>query len=676
MATICLNMIVKNESKIITRLFDSVIDIIDSYCICDTGSTDNTVDIIESYFHNKSIPGKVVHEKFVDFEHNRNFALRSCSNMERADYILLLDADMIMMLHKNLDIQVFKNNLPKHTAYYIFQGSESFFYKNVRIVKNTESICYWGVTHEYIKLPDANSCGIIEKHKMFINDVGDGGSKTDKFERDILLLEEGLRKHPGNDRYTFYLANSYKNSNQFEKAIEVYKNRVDLGGWFEEIWYSHYSIGNCYAELGNMNLAIFHWLEAVDVDENRIENIFKIVNHYRNQGKNKIAYEFFRMADERRSRIKNWDMLFLEKNIYSHLLDYELSIIGYYFNKHNYNLYRCCMNLMAYNHIESWMYFNILSNYKFYSPIIKGEDISHVFSPPACAKDGFTNSTPSICIHNDNVVINTRFVNYKIDERGHYINQEKIETINVLSKYKINYLDSEIGDNVGYEKVENSDVSMIHDVSRDNMYVGPEDVRLFSYSGLLCYNANRGFPSSFSIEHGNICLENGATESNLLSVENQRPIEKNWVMFENGFGDMKCIYGWHPLIIGTITEDNRLVKTQTIPTVRFFKDVRCSTNGVTIGNEIWFICHLVSYEDRRHYYHLFVAIDKYNYKVNRYTSLFTFEGEKVEYTLGFIQQNGGKLIIGYSTMDRTTKYKMVEISHVVEMFEALGFQSD
>ena len=43
--TICLNMIVKNESKIITRLFDSVLSIIDTYCICDTGSNDNTIDI-------------------------------------------------------------------------------------------------------------------------------------------------------------------------------------------------------------------------------------------------------------------------------------------------------------------------------------------------------------------------------------------------------------------------------------------------------------------------------------------------------------------------------------------------------------------------------------------------------------------------------------------------------
>ena len=43
--TICLNMIVKNESNILYRLFDSVIKWIDCYCICDTGSTDDTVNI-------------------------------------------------------------------------------------------------------------------------------------------------------------------------------------------------------------------------------------------------------------------------------------------------------------------------------------------------------------------------------------------------------------------------------------------------------------------------------------------------------------------------------------------------------------------------------------------------------------------------------------------------------
>ena len=47
---ICLNMIVKNESKIITRLLDSLLKIIDHYVIVDTGSTDNTIEVISNYF--------------------------------------------------------------------------------------------------------------------------------------------------------------------------------------------------------------------------------------------------------------------------------------------------------------------------------------------------------------------------------------------------------------------------------------------------------------------------------------------------------------------------------------------------------------------------------------------------------------------------------------------------
>ena len=63
--TLCLNMIVKNESKIITRLFDSVINIIDCYCICDTGSTDNTVELIKTYFESKNIASTI--NRFVVF---------------------------------------------------------------------------------------------------------------------------------------------------------------------------------------------------------------------------------------------------------------------------------------------------------------------------------------------------------------------------------------------------------------------------------------------------------------------------------------------------------------------------------------------------------------------------------------------------------------------------------
>ena len=74
--TLCLNMIVKNESKIIKRLLESVLPIIDCYCICDTGSTDNTVQTITDYFSSKGIQGKVITEPFKNFCHNRNVSLK------------------------------------------------------------------------------------------------------------------------------------------------------------------------------------------------------------------------------------------------------------------------------------------------------------------------------------------------------------------------------------------------------------------------------------------------------------------------------------------------------------------------------------------------------------------------------------------------------------------------
>ena len=45
--TICLTMIVKNESQVIRRCIDSVKDYISYWVIVDTGSTDGTQDLIK-----------------------------------------------------------------------------------------------------------------------------------------------------------------------------------------------------------------------------------------------------------------------------------------------------------------------------------------------------------------------------------------------------------------------------------------------------------------------------------------------------------------------------------------------------------------------------------------------------------------------------------------------------
>jgi glycosyltransferase involved in cell wall biosynthesis len=635
-----LNMIVKNESKIITRMFDSVLPIIDSYCICDTGSTDNTIQVIKNYFANKNITGKIIEEPFVDFGYNRTFALEQCLDMQ-AEYILVMDADMILKYGPDFSKGELQQMLSLHPAHYMIQGSIEFTYKNVRIVKNRNGMKYWGVTHEYMDVPKGTTYGMFSPLFLSINDMGDGGCKTDKFLRDVRLLTAALEKTPNNDRYTFYLANSYKDSGQKEKAIETYKHRTTLGGWVEEIWYSYLMIGRIYRDMGEMEKAVYYWLGAFNVFPQRIENLYEIITYYRSCNKNELAYMFYRVADKKRGENIDPDYLFMERDIYNFKLDYELSIIGYYCNPDKYDLMKCCMNLMAY---PSNLTNSVLSNYKFYSSIIPGE--KRYINDEI---ESFRTSTPSICRLNGEVIYNIRHVNYTIDENGNYKNKDSIESINVLS----------------------NDIIVKHDRSRDTHYVGIEDIRLFGHKGKLLYNGNRGTKDGMGVEHGEINVTTGETVSTMLVAPFQKKLEKNWVLFEDAKCNLKCIYGWHPLVIGDI-RNGAFEKTHELPTSVIFERFRGSTNGLRIGDEIWFICHVVSYEKRRLYYHTMVALDVNTLNIRRYTPFFTFNGECVEYTLGFVTDQD-EIVIGYSRMDRTTEYKIVKKAWFEMMFARLDF---
>lgn len=271
-------MIVKNEGKIISRALNAVLSIIDTYCICDTGSTDDTIEIIQTFFNQHNIPGKIVQEPFKNFEHNRNYAMDCCAGM--ADYLLLIDADMCPSINK-FD----KQDLWSYDACFILQGSENFYYQNIRIVKNINTIRYIGSTHEYISLYDGALIKHIGKDDMFILDYGDGGCKQDKYTRDVMLLTETLRTNPNHERSLFYLANTYRDMSNFEQAIVYYQKRCDVGGWAEEIWSSKYQIGNCYSILGKESDAVFYWLNAYNHIPERVESLFKIIQYYRKKDK-------------------------------------------------------------------------------------------------------------------------------------------------------------------------------------------------------------------------------------------------------------------------------------------------------------------------------------------------------------------------------------------------------
>jgi len=655
---LCLNMIVKNESKIITRLLESVLPIIDTYCICDTGSTDNTVQLITDFFESHKIPGKIVQEPFRDFGYNRTFALRACETMTPSvpEYALLLDADMILRIEPIFNIQTWKQSLSAD-AIYLYQGSDRFFYKNVRIVKIGKGIKYWGVTHEVINTPDGSKYDTVERNQLFIDDIGDGGAKSDKFERDIRLLTRGLEELPNNDRYTFYLANSYRDHGDKKTAIEYYKKRIEIGGWYEEVWQSYYNIGRCYFSLGEPECAITWMLYAYEFFPKRVENLYEIIHHCRNQSKHKMAYAFYQMAKKslEGQDLNRIDYLFLHKDIYDYKLDYEFSITGYYWNPDKIDLAKLSMRISACPTIEDGILKNILSNYKFYSPILKDKCRSTTldYELPTC-DEHFVNSTPTFYRdpYSKTRTIIVRQVDYTIDEQGGYHNRGKITTINRIR----NANDTE------WKVLE-------YNREMDDKYVGLEDVRILRMSnGEILYTANRGIPNSdnMRVEYGQI-IQHRANGALLYCHESKRNVEKNWILFEDiGEKKPRVVYNWYPMSIYEIGHANMLINRKEIKTPEFFKYVRGSTHGVyrQETGEIWFLSHVVSYEDRRYYYHLFVVIDANTYELKRWSKLFQFEREsKVEYALGMEILNG-VIEIGYSVYDKSTKFIEIDIDWI------------
>jgi hypothetical protein len=95
---------------------------------------------------------------------------------------------------------------------------------------------------------------------------------------------------------------------------------------------------------------------------------------------------------------------------------------------------------------------------------------------------------------------------------------------------------------------------------------------------------------------------------------------------------------------------------------KIFDSVRGSTCAAEYNDELWFICHIVSYEQPRQYYHMFVILDK-ELNLLRYSAPFKLSDASVEYCLGLIVKED-KVIISYSEWDRTTKIGIYDKKYI------------
>ena len=324
--TICLNMIVKNESAIIRDTLENIIAHVplDYYVISDTGSDDNTADIIKQFFDEKGIQGEIHHDEWVNFAHNRNCALQHAQG--KTDYVLIFDADDRFEGTFELPEELTSDR-------YYFRMANSVTGANVyfrTLMFRNDGSFYWrGVLHEFV---EQRKKTVVEQkifgdYYVISGRFGARSNNPQKYFQDAQVLEKAFYSPEDEDlkdRYAFYTAQSYRDADMPEKAIEWYAKRANLGGWYEEVYYSLLQIALLKIELNApldevQNLL----LAAYEYRPQRAESLYHLARQLRLHDKIKLAYIY---ANAAVSIPLTKDILFVNHSVYEWKAKEELAI--------------------------------------------------------------------------------------------------------------------------------------------------------------------------------------------------------------------------------------------------------------------------------------------------------------------------------------------------------------
>lgn len=617
-------LMIKNESRILKRCLEALEGIVDAWCICDTGSTDNTIEIANEFLETRKGCLSVV--PWQNFGYNRTKSFEMAKKyIEEAlqwdlkdTYGLLLDADMVFipgMLREQTLTEV---------GYTLVQVGGHLEYPNTRLVRMDYPWKCLGVTHEYWDGPTAG----LPKSIAYIDDRNDGGCKGDKFERDARLLEQGLLDEPNNGRYMFYLAQTYHSLGRWKDAITYYKKRIQSGGWFEEIWYSHYMIAQSYLQLNNP-IKFEEWmLKAYEFRPARAESLYKLTKYFREKSQHYKAYHYLTLG---RNIAQPSDSLFIETPVYRGLFDYEATILDFYIGKHREGLIES-MNYMLSNKTEHLD--NVYQNVKFYIQPLEGEIVNHPVSREYAGLDYHPTSV-SVIQHNNQEFHNIRFVNYSINQKdGSYMMKEgdysphyPVRTQNVCWNVKENK----------YILMNDSSVTLPR---KETHIKGLEDVRLYhDASGTLRFTAtSKEYSENIRIVSGVYNPTSGSYQDCQVF---QSPInascEKNWIPID---GTSNMIYRWSPFEVGTLNEDTLNIHTR-YSTPWFFSHLRGSAVPIQIENELWCLTHFVEYNSPRKYFHCIVILDSHTHQPQRISLPFVFRDKVIEYSIGWTKKGNG-----------------------------------
>lgn len=258
--TVSLVMIVKDEEKWLGPCLDSVKDVVDEIIIVDTGSTDGTKALAESY------GAKVFDFKWIDdFAAARNFAFSKATQ----EFILWLDADDRLDGAEKLK-GVLAALQPQFTCVLMqyFYGFDEFgnctaLHMKNRVVKNDGNFTWKGRIHE--DLIPIMTTGVSSTVDVAVYHRADGERVRASSERNLKVALSEYKERPLDPRVVFNVANSYVGMGRHEEAIKFYLEYLTKSGWDEEKYIATCRIGMSLFELQQFDEAMNMFLRAVKI---------------------------------------------------------------------------------------------------------------------------------------------------------------------------------------------------------------------------------------------------------------------------------------------------------------------------------------------------------------------------------------------------------------------------
>ena len=661
---IILLTMVKNETRIIERLLGSVKGLVDAAIVCDTGSTDDTTAKATAWLAANDMSGTIMAYPFKNFGASRTQSFLCCQEWvgrvgwdATKTWALVLDGDM--MLSGPIDRVALGRLGPEQAGVSLKQSAGSLLYSNMRLMRCSEPWICKGGTHEAWTCPPNRHTAMFEQPVLI--DHGDGGCKSDKYERDVRLLLEDLKEMPNDARTHFYLGQTYLCLRDWPKAIQTLKRRIEIGGWDEEVYIARLYLGECYENSGDTANAITTYLAAWQQRRHRVEAAMRVIRIYRRQPNSQFlammiweklfAIQFgenFETGHQTGEPAKNHDVLFVNTRDIEHDFWEELAILGFYsdrkqqtwlamdqldltnrFNWHEFNA------LFAHLHWYDWC-LKPRRQTRFQIPLDK---LPWAQEPHATVWQPFN---PSIRVKPDGsgYLVNLRCANYYTAEAKHY--HYRGFDGQVLTRNCLMDVPKEAGWN-NPKTLEEIKIDAKFQ-QRDHYIRGVEDCRLIQdtaameFLGTSQSYSDNGTNKIFHVWKSSRDTEWSLKQMPLPTGVSPGETQKNWLGFMHQ-GALHYIYNFSPFRIcdasGRVVVD--IQKNQGRLSL---KEYRGSAGPSSWKSEAEpdeaYLCvmHKVYIgEEGRRYYHRFMTLDK-QLRPSRVSCFVRMTKERVEYWSG------------------------------------------